>query len=145
MAAFKGMHVSLAKQNSGSIPRNACVACETAMGVWQMDRQTDGRTDRRTDGQTDRRRTKWSLCFAGDTKTMRDYQESVTTGQTDTWTDKLQTKWSQCVPMLRRPHKNLTKHAVISDYRTITFVIFKNIVDEGECGIPELPLHTAQL
>ena len=28
------------RKNSGSIPRNACVACETAMGVWQTDGQT---------------------------------------------------------------------------------------------------------
>ena len=35
-------------KNSGSIPRNACVACETAMRVWQTDRQTDGRTYRQT-------------------------------------------------------------------------------------------------
>ena len=49
------------KKNSGSIPRNACVACETALRVWQTDRQTDRRTD---DGQSD---PYVSLCFAGDT------------------------------------------------------------------------------
>ena len=42
-------------KNSGSIPRNACVACERKLWkVWPTDRQTDGRTDRQ--------RTKWSLC-----------------------------------------------------------------------------------
>ena len=65
-------------KNSGSIPRNACVACETALRVWQTDgqtdRRTDGQTDRRTDGQTDRRTDDGqsdpyvSLCFAGHTK-----------------------------------------------------------------------------
>ena len=36
-------------KNSGSIPRNACVACETKLWkVWQTDRQTDGRTDGQT-------------------------------------------------------------------------------------------------
>ena len=36
------------KKNSGSIPRNACVACETA-----LESVTDRRTDRQTDGQSD--------------------------------------------------------------------------------------------
>ena len=40
-------------KHSGSIPRNACVACETAMHDYQESVIT---------GQTDRRRTKWSLC-----------------------------------------------------------------------------------
>ena len=50
-------------QNSGSIPRNACVTCETQLcvttkKVWQTDRQTDyGRSDPYV-----------PLCFAGDTK-----------------------------------------------------------------------------
>ena len=47
-------------ENSGSIPRNACVACETEL--WECHRRTG--TDRQTDRRTDRRRTKWSLCVA---------------------------------------------------------------------------------
>ena len=31
---------------------------------------------------------------------MRDYQESLTTGQTDRWTDERRTKWSLCAAML---------------------------------------------
>ena len=46
------------RQNSGSIPKNACVACETALWVWQTDGQTDGQTE---DGQSD---PYVSLCFA---------------------------------------------------------------------------------
>ena len=38
-------------QNSGSIPRNACVACETALD--SVTEKCDRRTDRRTDRQTD--------------------------------------------------------------------------------------------
>ena len=52
-------------QHSGSIPRNACVACKHRY-VW-----LPRKCNYRTDGQTDRRRTKWSLCllcFSGDTK-----------------------------------------------------------------------------
>ena len=56
VAAFRGMHVSPAKHSFGKCDRK----------VWQMDRQTDGRTDRQTDdGQSD---PYVSLCFAGDTK-----------------------------------------------------------------------------
>ena len=45
-----------------------CRLRNTAMGVSQTDRQTDGRTDRQTDdGQSD---PYVSLCFAGDTKMM---------------------------------------------------------------------------
>ena len=36
---------------------------------------------------------------------MRDYQESVTTGQTDTHTDRCRTKLSLCAAMLGRRHK----------------------------------------
>ena len=45
-------------KHSGSIPRNACVACETAMR--DCDYWTDTRTDRQTDGQTGTEQ--WSLC-----------------------------------------------------------------------------------
>ena len=52
-------------QNSGSIPRNACVAWETAMLDYQ-ESVTTGQTDRQTDaGQSD---PYVPLCFAGDTK-----------------------------------------------------------------------------
>ena len=37
---------------------------------------------------------------------MRDYQESVTTGQTDGQTYRRRTKWSLCATLLRRRHKN---------------------------------------
>ena len=72
VAAFRGMHVSPAKHSYGCVTdgrtdrqttdkvipmcRYASQATQKHMGVWQMDRQTDGRTDRR--------RTKWSLCVA---------------------------------------------------------------------------------
>ena len=39
---------------------------------------------------------------------MRDYQESVTTGQTDRRTDRRRTKWSLCAAMLRRRHNKLS-------------------------------------
>ena len=46
--------ISQCKQkHSGSIPRNACVACETAMLDYQESVTTE---------QTDKRQTKWSLC-----------------------------------------------------------------------------------
>ena len=48
LISFVEFKESNANKNSGSIPRNALVACETALRVWQ----------------TDRRRTKWSLCVA---------------------------------------------------------------------------------
>ena len=58
-------------QRSGSIPRNACVVCETQLcvttkKVWLPDRQTHGQTD----GQEDPRQSDpyVPLCFAGDTK-----------------------------------------------------------------------------
>ena len=44
-------------KHSGSIQRNACVACETAMRDCQ-ESMTTGQTHGHTDGQTDRRRTK---------------------------------------------------------------------------------------
>ena len=41
---------------------------------------------------------------------MRDYQESVITGQTDGRTDRCRTKWSLCAAMLCRRHKNIKVH-----------------------------------
>ena len=93
-------------KHSGSIPRNACVACETELcvttkKVWLADRQTHAHKDRR--------RTKWSLCaamlrrrhnnawngkiFAGD-----NVRGSVTSGQTDTRTHR-QTLDKSMIPM----------------------------------------------
>ena len=37
---------------------------------------------------------------------IRDYEESVTTGQTHASRDRRRTKWSLCAAMLRRSHKN---------------------------------------
>ena len=52
-------------KHSGSIPRNACVACKTKK-VWLSDRHTHTRTDRKTDaGQSD---PYMPLCFVCDTK-----------------------------------------------------------------------------
>ena len=88
VAAFRGIHVSPAKQSYAWLPR-------------KFDYRTDGQTDRHTDRRTDGRRTKWSLCAAMLRRrhneeymcrlrniAMRDYQESVTTGQTDRQTDR---------------------------------------------------------
>ena len=58
-------------KHSGSIPRNACVACETKLcvttkKVWLPDRHTHRQTDGQTDaGQSD---PYVPLCFTGDTK-----------------------------------------------------------------------------
>ena len=47
--------MTLIHKNSGSIQRNACVACETQL--WECDKRTDRQTDRQTDGRTDRQTT----------------------------------------------------------------------------------------
>ena len=59
-------------KHSGSIPRNACIACKTKLCVTDYQKSvTTGQTDRQMpdkvwlpDTQTDRCRTKWSLCDA---------------------------------------------------------------------------------
>ena len=57
-------------KNSGSNPRNACVACENIALESVTDGQTDGRTDRRR-----KKQSYVSLCFeAGDTKRFRNFQ-----------------------------------------------------------------------
>ena len=54
------------KKNSGSMLRNACSPTKHSY-AW-LSIKCDYWIDPRTDRQTDRRRTKWSLCFGGDTK-----------------------------------------------------------------------------
>ena len=46
---------------------------------------------------------------------MRDYQESVTTGQTEGRKDRRRTKLSLCASMLRRRHKNWGKFLINTD------------------------------
>ena len=58
------------EKNSGSVPRNACVACETKLCVTTIrkcDYRTDTQTDTQTDGQTDAGQSDpyVLLCFAG--------------------------------------------------------------------------------
>ena len=93
-------------KHSGSIQRNACVACKTALCDYQ-ESVTTGQTDTQRDGQTDAGQSDpyVPLCFTGNfwqhseecmchlrNIVLCDYQESVTTGQTDGGTDRRQTK-----------------------------------------------------
>ena len=57
-------------------------------------------------------KTEWQhseecMCRLGNIA-MRDYQESVITGQMDRQIDRRWTKWSLCAAMLRRQHKKET-------------------------------------
>ena len=69
------------KNNSGSIPRNACVALwNIAMHDYQ-ENVTTGQTDRGKDGQTDARQSDpyVPLCFTGDTKIVNLWKMSQAT------------------------------------------------------------------
>ena len=59
-------------KHSGSIPRNVCDACKTAMRDYQ-ESVTAGQTHRQTDGQTDAGQSDpyVPLYFAGDTKNVK--------------------------------------------------------------------------
>ena len=99
----RSIHGEILK-HSGSIPRNACVACETAMrdcDYW-TDTRTDRQTDRETDGQTGTEQ--WSLCA-----TMLGRWQKNT--QTDGGTDRRRTKWSLCAALLAsdRPKNQLSE------------------------------------
>ena len=96
-------------KHSGSIPRNACVACETISYAWlprKCDYQesvTTGQTNRQTPDKvipmcryaSQATQKLWQhsqecMCLLRNIA-MRDYLESVTTGQTDGQTDRCQT------------------------------------------------------